>query len=163
MYSSIDDFSANAGTARFKRLRLRVVVLGVLVMLAFAGSSGYDAWSSYRHSLVITDREIGNVANALAEQTAGTWQTVDLLLRETARWYGSDSREIPPERLDEVLANRSAGVPQVRLVTIVDAQGFQRHRSRGSSPHISSRSATAGGWASSPANRSSLGPKTAWE
>jgi len=143
MYSSIDDFSANAGTARFKRLRLRVVVLGVLVILAFAGSSGYDAWSSYRHSLVITDREIGNVANALAEQTAGTWQTVDLLLRETARWYGSDSREIPPERLDEVLANRSAGVPQVRLVTIVDAQGFQRHRSRGSSPpdlNVSDRS-----------------------
>jgi len=131
MSSSCDAASANAGATRFKRLRFRVVVLGVLAIVAFAGSSGYDTWRSYRHSLATTDRELDNVANALAEQTAGTWQTVDLLLRETARWYSSDSHEIAPERLDEVLANRTAGVQQVRLVTIVDAKGFQRHRSSG--------------------------------
>jgi signal transduction histidine kinase/CheY-like chemotaxis protein len=110
------------------------VVLGVLVILAFAGSSAYDAWVSYGHSLVATDREIGNVADALAEQTAWTWQGVDLLLRDTARWYRTDSHEIPPERLDDVLATRTAGVSQVRLITIVDAQGVQRHRSRGHAP-----------------------------
>jgi len=56
------------------------------------------------------------------------------LLRDTARWYRSDSHDIPPSRLDEALASRTAGLRQVSLVTIVDAQGFQRHRSRGSSP-----------------------------
>jgi PAS domain S-box-containing protein len=119
---------------RFKRLRRRVVVLGVLAIVLLAGSSVYDVWLSYRHALQTTDREIGNVAKALAEQTAWTWQTVDLLLRETARWYRNDSPDIPPDRIDEMLANRTAGVRQVRLVTIVDAQGLQRHRSRGSSP-----------------------------
>jgi PAS domain S-box-containing protein len=134
MSSSSDSDPLQAGSLRFKRLRLGVVALGVLVILAFAGSSAYDAWLSYRQALVATDREISNVAHALAEQTAWSWQAVDLLLRDTARWYRNESRGIPAERLDEILANRTVGVRQVRLVTIVDAQGFQRHRSRGSSP-----------------------------
>jgi PAS domain S-box-containing protein len=123
-----------AGSNRFKRLRLRVVVLGALVILAFAGSSAYDAWRSYGNTLAATDREIGNVAAALAEQTAWTFQGIDLLLRDTARWYQGARLEMAPERLDEVLANRTAGVRLIRFITIVDAQGIQRHRSRGSSP-----------------------------
>ncbi|HWM71795.1 MAG TPA: hypothetical protein VNO35_34860, partial [Steroidobacteraceae bacterium] len=109
-------------------------MLGVLVILAFAGSSAYDAWRAYHNSLVATDRELDNVAKALAEQTAWTWQGIDLLLRDTARWYEHVGDQSAPGRLDEVLANRAAGVRQVRLLTIVDAQGIQRYRSRGSSP-----------------------------
>jgi PAS domain S-box-containing protein len=134
MHPPLDTFPSPSRSIRFKRLRLGILALGVLALLAFVGSSFYDAWRSYRHAVIATDREIGNVASALAEQTAWTWQAVDLLLDDTARWYGSDSRAIPPERIDEVLATRTAGMPQVRLVTIVDAQGIQRHRSRGSSP-----------------------------
>ena len=132
---SIDESaSPRTRSIRFKRLRLGAIVLGVLVILAFAGSSAYDAWRAYHNSLVATDRELGNVAKALAEQTAWTWQGIDLVLRDTARWYQNDGRNIAPARLDEVLASRTAGVRQVRLFTIVDAQGIQRHRSRGSSP-----------------------------
>jgi PAS domain S-box-containing protein len=119
---------------RFQRFRLRIAILGVLIVLAFAGSSGYDAWRAYNNSLAATNREITNVATALAEQTAWTFQGIDLMLRDTARWYRSDSNKIAPERFDEVLANRTAGIRQVRLITITDAQGIQRHRSRGSSP-----------------------------
>jgi PAS domain S-box-containing protein len=126
--------AAAPSAIRFKRLRLGVLVCGVLVILAFAGSSAFDAWRAYRNSIAATDREIGNVASALAEQTAWIWQGIDLVLRDTARWYSSDAHEIAPERLDEALASRVAGVPQVRLITIVDAQGLQRHRSVGHSP-----------------------------
>jgi len=128
------DDSASPGSTRFKRLRLGAVGLGILVILAFAGSSAYDVWRAYRNALLATDRELGNVAGALAEQTAWTWQGIDLLLRDTARWYQSDARQIEPGRLNEVLANRTAGVRQVRLLTIVDAHGIQRYRSRGSPP-----------------------------
>jgi signal transduction histidine kinase/CheY-like chemotaxis protein len=128
------DLIAQPAGLRFKRLRLRIVMLGVLVVIAFAGSSAYDAGRSYKSTLAATRREITNVATALAEQTAWTFEGVDLTLRDTARWYQSDSQKIGPERLDEVLANRSAGVRQIRLITITDAQGIQRHRSRGSSP-----------------------------
>jgi PAS domain S-box-containing protein len=130
----LNTVSPSGRSIRFKRLRQGVIALGVLALLAFGGSSFYDAWRSYRHAVIATDREITNVASALAEQTAWTWRAVDLLLDDTARWYGSDSGQIPPERLDEVLATRTAGMPQIRLITIVDAQGIQRHRSRGSSP-----------------------------
>ena len=128
--SSPDRVGPYAPSVRFNRLRLGIVVLGVLVILAFAGSSAYDAWRSYRYSIKAAEREIGNEANALAEQTSWTLQAVDLLLLDTARWYRSDSEGIPPERLDAALATRTAGLQQVRQVMIIDAQGNQRYRSR---------------------------------
>jgi PAS domain S-box-containing protein len=118
---------------RFRRLRFAAVVLGVIVILAFAASSAYDAWRAHQTLLAATERELDNVANALAEQTAWTWQGIDLLLRDTAAWYQTDGRKIAPERLDEALANRMAGVRQVRLLAIADTQGIQRYRSRESS------------------------------
>jgi hypothetical protein len=36
-----------SGSIRFKRLRTGILVLGVLVILAFASSSAYDAWRAY--------------------------------------------------------------------------------------------------------------------
>jgi PAS domain S-box-containing protein len=143
MSSISDRVSPDAGSTRFKRLRLGVVFLGILVILAFAGSSAYDAWRSYRYSLAATDREIANTARALAEQTAWTLQAVDLLLLDTARWYRNDSGTIPPERLNAVLENRTAGVQQVRQVMIIDALGYQRYGSRESVPlghNVSDRS-----------------------
>jgi PAS domain S-box-containing protein len=134
MSSTDDSGLPRSRSIRLKRLRLGAIALGVLVILAFAGSSAYDAWRGYHNTLIATDRELDNVARALAEQTAWTWQGIDLLLRDTAQWYESDGRKIAPERVGEVIANRAGGVRQVRLLTIVDAQGIQRYRSRGSSP-----------------------------
>ena len=129
-----DSASLQTGATRFRRLRLRVVLFGVLVLLAFAGASAYDVWHSYRHTVTATNREISNVANALAEQTAWTWQAVDLLLLDTARWYRDDAQKIPEDDRDSALAARTAGARQVRMVTITDAQGIQHYRSQGSSP-----------------------------
>src|SRR6202051_4416573 len=102
-----------APSIRFNRLRLGIVVVGLSVVVAFAALSAYDAWRAYRNSCAATDRESDSVAKALAEQTAWTWEGIDLLLRDTARWYRSDSSKLPPERLDEVLAIRTAGGRQV--------------------------------------------------
>ncbi len=122
---------SDTGTVRFKRLQIGVVIIGVLLICAFAASSAYDAWRSYRYSVTAIQRELGNVANALAEQTVWTLEAVDLLLLDTARWYGTESRQIPRQGLDAALAARAAGVPPVREVTIMDAQGNQLYRSRG--------------------------------
>ncbi len=89
MTSANPHASPDAGSIRFKRLRLGALLLGPLIILAFVCSSAYDAWRSYRYSLAATDREITNIANALAEQTAWTFQAVDVLLLDTARWYRS--------------------------------------------------------------------------
>lgn len=128
-----DSVSPRTNATRFWRLRLLVILLGVVVLLAFAAASAYDIWRSYRHTVTATNREISNVANALAEQTAWTWQAVDLLLIDTCRWYREDASGIPASDVGSILAARTSG-REVRLVTIADAQGIQRYRSQGSPP-----------------------------
>lgn len=130
MLSVKDLVSPTGGPMRFERLQFGVVALGILVILAFVGSSAHDAWRSYHYSLEANDRELTNVANALAEQTVWSLQSVDLLLTDTARWYRSDRQTIPSERVDAALAARTGGIPLVRQVTIVDANGDQLHHSR---------------------------------
>ncbi|MGO8973612.1 MAG: ATP-binding protein [Steroidobacteraceae bacterium] len=126
--------SPKADTTRFTRLQIGVAVLGVLIIAAFGGSTAYDAYRSYRHAVVAIDREINNVANALAEQTAWSLQSVDLLLLDTARWYHSDSQSIPPGHIGAVLEARTPKMRIVRQVMIIDAQGNQRYGSLGSAP-----------------------------
>jgi PAS domain S-box-containing protein len=126
--------SQHTASSRFQRLRLGVVVLGVLVILAFAASSAYDGWRAYGNALSATEREIVNESNTLAEQTAWTFQAVDLLVEDTARWYRTDGVRMAPEHIDEVLANRVSGVRQVSLLTVTDARGIQRYRSNGPPP-----------------------------
>ena len=123
-----------ASSNRFQRLRLGIAVLGVLVILAFAASSGYDGWRAHSNALIATEREIDNESKTMAEQTAWIFQAVDLLLEDTARWYRTDGLRMTPEHIDEVLANRVSGVRQVRVLTITDAQGIQRYRSIGAPP-----------------------------
>lgn len=123
--------SPASGAIRFNRLQIGVVVVGVLLICAFAASSAYDAWRSYRYSIAATERELGNLANALAEQTAWSLEAVDLLLLDTARWYRTEGQGIPPEARAAALAARASGVQPVREVTIMDAEGNQLYRSRG--------------------------------
>ncbi len=112
----------------YARLRMGLTLLVVLVILGFATSTAYDAWRLYRHAILSTDRELENLASALAEQTAWTWQGADSLLMDIARWY-PDHAETSPERIDQYLATLAARVPQVRSVRVIDAQGTLRNSS----------------------------------
>jgi signal transduction histidine kinase/CheY-like chemotaxis protein len=132
MLSPTVSAAPDTGTNRFKGLQVGIMAVGVLVTLAFAGSSADDAWRSYRYSLAANEREIGNVANALAEQTVWTLQAVDLLLIDTARWYRDESHGTPPQSPDVALGARVAAVKQVREVIIMDSHGDPLYRSRGS-------------------------------
>jgi hypothetical protein len=60
MSSPLEPVLLDTGSIRFRCLRFGVLVLGILVILAFALSSAYDAWRSYRYALTATDREINN-------------------------------------------------------------------------------------------------------
>jgi len=124
-----------AGQDRFRRLRSAILAVGILVILAFAASSAYDGWRAHQNALTATGHEIDNESKALAEQTAWVFRAVDLLLEDTAHWYKADGFKLPPQRIDEVLANRASGVRQIRVLTIADAQGIQRYRSSGTPLH----------------------------
>jgi PAS domain S-box-containing protein len=115
---------------RFTRLRRLIIAVGVLVIVAFAASSACDAWRTYEQSVTATDRELTNLARALAEQGARSLQTVDVVLRDTAAWYSDKGRTSHADAIEGALLNRAAGVPQVHLLAITDASGIQRYSSR---------------------------------
>ena len=121
--------SVLADETRAARLRLWIVILGVLVIAAFAGSSIYDSWSSYNHVIAANNRELGNLAKALAEQAEDSLQLADLLLRDTVTWYETE-RPAPGSTADKKLATRAAGLPQVREVRVIDEHGVPLVRSR---------------------------------
>ncbi|MGJ7509734.1 ATP-binding protein [Variovorax sp. GT1P44] len=113
-----------------QRLRQRIIAAGVVLVAAFAGSAVYDGWRLHQQIMLANDRELGNLAKALAEQGARTLQAVDVLLRDTTEWWETTGRHLPPEAVADGLASRVVGVSQVSVLTVVDAQGLQRHRSR---------------------------------
>ena len=121
--------SLGADATRAARLRAWIIILGVLVIAAFAGSSAYHLWRSYHAAIAATHRELGNMAKTLAEQAEGSLRLVELLLRETVTWYANE-RPVPSSAADARLATRAAGLPQVREVRIVDEHGIPRFRSR---------------------------------
>jgi PAS domain S-box-containing protein len=118
-----------ADATRAARLRFWIVTIGVLVIAAFAGTTAYDSWRSYDYIIFATNRELGNLAKALAEEAQDTLQTSDLLLRDTVTWYETE-RPVPGKAADDKLAAKAAGLPQVREVRIIDEHGIPRFRSR---------------------------------
>ena len=65
-----DRLRAQYGTRGHARLRVGLVFLGILVPLTFGASTAYDAQCSYDDAIHSANRELENLASALAEQTA---------------------------------------------------------------------------------------------
>ena len=100
--------SPTADASRAARLRSWIIIVGVLAVSAFAGSSAYDVWRSYHQDISATQRELRNTAKTLAEQAEGSLQLADLLLRDTVAWYANE-RPVPGVAADASLAARAVG------------------------------------------------------
>jgi signal transduction histidine kinase len=140
MPSWIERLRLPAHLGGYARLRVGLIWLGVLIVLAFATSTAWDAWRLYRHSIVSTDRELENLAAAMAEQTAWSWQAADLLMVNIARAYRGHKG--PPQSIDQFLATATARVPLVHATRIIDARGILQNSSddRGQGADVSDRS-----------------------
>ena len=112
----------------YARLRAALILLGPIIIAAFAASSVYDGWRAYQHVVISTNREVENLTSALAEQTAWSWAGTNLILTRMARWY-PDHAQLPPAQIDQTLAASVAGVPQVQAMRIIDAHGIVRFTS----------------------------------
>ena len=102
------------------------MALGSLLIFAFAASSAYDVWRSYRQSLRATDRELTSLSRALAEQAARSFQSVDLIMRDTASWYANYGDQVAPGLARERLAQHAVGLPLLGIV-VLDAQRVPRY------------------------------------
>jgi PAS domain S-box-containing protein len=106
------------------------------MIASFVALAAFGVWRSYLHALAVSKRELGNVATALAGQTAWNWQNISLLLSNTANWYLLDAPKIPTVQLDAALHERISSVRGVREVAIIDPNGIQRFASPRSTPGL---------------------------
>ncbi|RZI77900.1 MAG: sensor histidine kinase [Variovorax sp.] len=113
-----------------QRMRQRIVAGGVALIAAFIGSAAWDGWRLHQQVMAVNERELGNLATALSGEADRNLQAVDLLLRDTASWYEGFAQRSDADAVGAALASRAVGVQQVSVLTIVDANGFQRYRSR---------------------------------
>jgi PAS domain S-box-containing protein len=123
------DASVADRTTRAAIARRWIVVVGVVAMLAIAGSSTYDAWRSYKLATADTERELANVGKALAAQVEVSLRSIDVLLLATADWYARLPPDSTTATIESALARSAAELPQVSLLGITDAQGIRRYRS----------------------------------
>jgi len=100
-----------------------ITLAGALLIVAFVGSSIYDAWRAHRQTLAATDRALTNLSTALAQEAARSLQVVDALLRDTGGWYLANASARAPDRARETFRNLVAGAPQVRRLWVEDPQG----------------------------------------
>ena len=127
MEQSPNTSQARSDPLRYATLRRRTVILGSLMIAGFVALGAFGVWRSYMHALAVTKRELGNVATALAGQSAWNWQNISLLLSNTVSWYQLDASNIPPAQLESALRARTPSVRGVRNVAIVDANGTARY------------------------------------
>jgi len=97
----------------------------------------YDGWRLHQQLVAANEREVGNLALALATGTARSVQAVDVVLRDTAAWYEANGRFEDEATIQDALASRAVGVSQVSVITIVDRAGVQRYRSRATGEPLS--------------------------
>ena len=121
-----------------QRLRRTIIAAGCLLVAAIIGSAVWDGWRLYQQVVMANARELGNLANALAAQAAHTLQSVDVLLTDTEAWYEASGAGLPPEVVQQSLAQRVTSAPEVSVLTVVDAQGMQRYRSRATGEPLAS-------------------------
>lgn len=113
------------------RLRRRVLIIATVLILAICISIAMDLRHSHAVARSTADRELTNLAGALAEQTARSFQSIDLILRSTALLLNvAESRGSSGEEIHYELIRQIAGVPQVRALSVTDSAGQTLYTSR---------------------------------
>ena len=108
-------------------LRRRLVAVGAALIAAFAASSAYDVWRARAESIAATNRELTTLSRALAEEAGRVFQSVDMLLRDSADWYAAAGGGLGGEEAREALATLAAGLPHVLSLAAEDDQGVKRY------------------------------------
>jgi PAS domain S-box-containing protein len=112
------------------QLRRALVLVCACTVAAIVGAAVYDSLLLRQQVMAANERELGNLTEALATGTLRSVEAVDVLLRDTASWYESEGRHLDGDGVQEALAARIVGVSQVDLLSVIDAKGHQRMRSR---------------------------------
>jgi signal transduction histidine kinase/CheY-like chemotaxis protein len=113
--------SAAGAGGRSQSLRRRLVLVVLAVCGAVWLSTAYDTLRDRRATLAEGERQLDNVAGALAEQAARALQATDLILQQAAM-LDPDAPGAPRDRaaIPDLLRRHMSGVPQVRNLFLFD-------------------------------------------
>jgi signal transduction histidine kinase/ActR/RegA family two-component response regulator len=106
---------------RGRALRRRLILVVLAVCGAVWLSTAFDTLRDRRATLAEAERQLDNVAGALAEQAARALQATDLILQQAAL-LDPDSPGAPRDRgaIPDLLRRHMSGVPQVRNLFLFD-------------------------------------------
>jgi len=105
-------------------MRQRIVIIATFLLLAMCVSVAMDLRRSREIARFTADRELKNLASSLAEQTARSFQSIDLILRSTVPWIKiAEANGVSKEEIAQHLQQQVAGVPQIRALSVVDFPG----------------------------------------
>ncbi len=112
-----------------RRLRGRVLAIGIAVIMAFIGEAAYSGWRFHAQIVHANNRELGNLSHALAIEAGRNLDAVDAILKDCAALVERTGAErVTPDTAAQLarFAQRSS---QVENLWVVDASGHQIYRS----------------------------------
>jgi PAS domain S-box-containing protein len=115
----------------WRGLILKISLVAALVVAAVVSQVAYDLWRSHDRQLSNAERDTANLVRLLDEQTARTFQAVDLSMRAAADAISRLPDDLPDRdrAIHEMLVSFMPQLPFVRSLYIVDRAGVMRYLS----------------------------------
>jgi len=113
-----------------RSLRRSVPWIGAFFIAAIVAVAALDIVRGYRETIAQTGRELDTQARIIAEQTARTFQAVDVVLRHIQDQYRQGVVDaMSPAELHAYLRDQAVGLVQIHGLVIVAADGTPRANS----------------------------------
>jgi len=115
----------------WRSLILKISLVAALIVAAVVTQVAYDLWRSYDRQLRNAERDAANLVRLLDEQTARTFQAVDLSMRAAADAIARLPQDFPERdrAIYDLLGSFMPQLPFVRSLYIVDRAGVMRYLS----------------------------------
>src|SRR4030081_3895302 len=111
--------------ASYRRQRRVIVVSAIAFALFVIAATVVLSWQARQRSLEMAQTELRNLSVALSELMARSLDSVDILLRSVAETTATGELDDPDfaNRLHDAMRERILGVPSMRALVVIDADG----------------------------------------
>jgi len=121
----------DGANSRRSRPSRRLWAAGTIIIAITAAAAGLNIWSTRADAIAYSRQEMTNLGMVLAEQTARSFQAVDLILQETRGMVLAAGVTTPDqfrsrmatEEVHKFLVARLHSLPQADVVTLIDDTG----------------------------------------
>ncbi len=115
----------------WRGLIIKISLVAAVVVSTVIAQVAYDLWRSHERQILDAERNAANLVRLLDEQTARTFQAVDLSLRAAADAIARLPQDLPERdrTIHDLLGSFMPQLPFVRSLFIVDRDGVMRHLS----------------------------------